>query len=185
MTDEELYEGVLRGDGQALSLLYDRYASKVFAIGRRLTSDRQLLEEIVQDVFTRVWTTQGYKPALGAFDHWLSVVARRIAIDHLRKHLRSHKSGVPLDITLLDLPASEGVEKEVQGRLVRGELRTAMSSLRPEERLVLELAYFHGYTLSEVATVLDLPLGTVKTRLHAGLLRLRTRMTDWKLEVLG
>lgn len=185
MTDEELYEGVLRGDGQALSLLYDRYARKVYGIARRLTSDSQMIEEIVQDVFTRVWTTQGYKSALGAFDHWLSVVARRIAIDHLRKHMRGQKAGAPLDIEELDLRSASGAEQEAEGRLMRGELRAAMSGLRAEERLVLELAYFQGYTLSEVATALGMPLGTVKTRLHAGLSRLRTRMADWKLEVHG
>lgn len=185
MTDEDLYQGVLRGDGQALSQLYDRYVRKVYAIARRLTSDRQMVEEIVQDVFTRIWTTQGYKASLGAFDHWLSVVARRIAIDHLRKHMRGQKAGHPVDIEGLDLRSTGGAEQEAHSRLMRAELRTAMSDLRPEERLVLELAYFEGYTLSEVATTLEMPLGTVKTRLHAGLTRLRTRMADWKLEVHG
>jgi len=185
LSDAELYQQIRLGDGQALAQVYDRYVSKVYAIARRLTTDREMIEEIVQDVFTRVWTTQGYDPAVGEFSHWLGVVAKRIAIDHLRKQNRMQKSGVALAIEDQPIPDPKSSEGEALSRLMRADLRKALSGLRPEERLIMELAYFQGYTLSEVASTLEMPLGTVKTRLHAGLVRLRTSLADWQMEVHG
>lgn len=183
LTDEELFARVKAGDGDALSELYDRYLHKVYAIARRVVVDAQVAEEVVQDVFTRIWTTTAFRPELGKFEHWIYVVARRIAIDHVRRRERA-----------VDWPDSERVDRgadesatfdgELLADALRADLVRSLQALRPEERIVLQKAYFEGHTLSEIAADLAIPLGTVKTRLHHGLRVMRAGMADWKPEVL-
>ncbi len=183
MSDEELYARSKLGEAYALSQLYDRYGSRVAAIARRFVSDRQGVEEIVQDVFMRIWTTSAYNPDRGLFSHWICVVARRIAIDHARKRgSRVEMVGYERD---QGADAAVGLELAFDGRLLRTDLIRAMSDLRLEERIVLNLAYFEGKTLSEIAQDLNVPLGTVKTRLHTGLKHMRLRLADWRPEVQG
>ncbi len=181
MSDEELYARAKLGEAYALSQLYDRYGAQVAAIARRFVSDRQGVEEIVQDVFMRIWTTSAFDPDRGFFSHWICIVARRIAIDHARKR------GARIDMVGYGHDrggdVAVGQDHAFDSGLLRSDLVEAMSSLRPEERIVLNLAYFEGKTLSEIAHDLNVPLGTVKTRLHAGLKHMRPRLADWRPEV--
>lgn len=170
---------IKQGDGDALSLLYDRYAMKVARIAHKWIRDQQGIEEVIQDVFTRIWTTQSFTPEKGRFEHWIAVVTRRMTIDYLRKSGRS-----------LDAPDSERLEnvgdnrpdRQLQRSWLRQDLFRSMKSLRDEERLILELAYFKGHTLSEISALLNLPLGTVKTRLHNALKTMKKSMADWSAE---
>lgn len=183
MSDEELFARVKAGDGDALSTLYDRHAHRVYAIARRVVLDGQAAEEVVQDVFTRIWTTTAFQPERGQFAQWVFVVARRIAIDHVRRRERSR-----------DVPDSERVyrdagngpagEPDFLEKFLREDLARSISSLREEERVILRKAYFEGKTLSEVAGELAIPIGTVKTRLHRALKAMRAGMADWQPEVL-
>ena len=190
MSDEELYLYVKRGDETALGQLYDRHAARVVAIARRFSNDMQVVEEIVQDVFVRVWTTQAYDPGRGRFSHWICTVARHLAIDRARRSKRQAEipdSGRIGDERRLP-PEAEGGPAPAppwEQRLLREDLLNAMAGLRAEERLVLRLAYFEGRTLSEIAEALNMPLGTVKTRLHNGLRNMRMKMADWRAEVQG
>lgn len=186
MPDEELYTRIRAGDGDALAELYNRYVVKVQAIVRRLVYDPQVVEEVIQDVFMRVWTTTAYNPSLGQFDHWICIVARRMAIDHLRKQER--RKDVPSSEQIYsDITdhggAVDGVEASMSKYWLHEDLAYGMSLLRPEERLILQLAYLEGQTLAEIANALQIPLGTVKTRLHHGLKKMRSGMTDRITEV--
>lgn len=108
-----------------------------------------------------------------------------MAIDHVRKRMRRQKAGQAIEIEKSGLFAAENVEVEAAQHFVRADLHKALAGLRTEERAVLEMAYFQGMTLREVAIALEMPLGTVKTRLHTGLSRMRIELAEWKLEVLG
>lgn len=180
LSDEELFVRVKQGDGEALSLLYDRYAMKVARIAHKWIRDQQGVEEVVQDVFTRIWTTQAFTPDKGRFEHWISVVARRITIDYIRKLGRRPDS--PNSDWLEGTGDGNRFDTYVQRNWLRQDLSQSMRMLRNEERLVVELAYFKGYTLSEIAGLLNIPLGTVKTRLHHALKALKKTMADWSVE---
>lgn len=175
MSDEELYVLVKGGDSAALNQLYDRYSARVTAIVRHKTGDRQLIEEVVQDVFMRIWTTQAFDPTRGVFGHWICIVARNATIDRLRKQPAEPELEVPE--TLSDNKSA------YDQRMLRDDLVESLSRLRNEERQVLECAYFEGLTLTEIAERLDVPLGTIKSRLHAGLKHMRSTMSDWQEEV--
>jgi RNA polymerase sigma-70 factor (ECF subfamily) len=188
--DEELWSQLKRGDPKALEALYDRHAPAVMAVARRLAHDPSLAEEIVQDVFTRLWTTTSFDPGLGRFDHWVATIARRVAIDHLRRTKR--RADVPDSERVYaergtddQTPRRDPVGTELEGRALRRDLETALRTLRREETVIIEMAYFQGFTLSEIAERLDVPLGTVKTRLHHALRSLRLAMADWRTGVQG
>ncbi len=183
MSDEELFARVVKGDGYALAELYDRHARQVYAIARRLIADPLMLEEVIQDVFTKVWTTRTFDPGKGRFVHWLSSVSRRTAIDHVRS---AHRR---MDATSLELTDSrersrrQTDDADFNTPLLRSELVDSMSHLRPQERTVVEMAYFQGYSLSEIASILEMPIGTVKTRLHRALKMLKSFLENSDLEV--
>lgn len=177
-TDNELYQAVKQGNAEALGELYERYAAKVYGIAKRLIPDDLTVQEIIQDVFTRIWTTQAFDANLGVFSHWLAVVARRVAIDHVRKR-RPPTAPWPQ----ADIMAADDTEKVTSNKLLRSDLVAAMSTLDEDLRRVLQLAYFEGYTLVEISARLGLPLGTVKSKLYRGLRKMRVAMIDWTEEV--
>lgn len=183
MSDEELFEAIKAGDGDALSLLYDRYSPMVYRISKRLIEDDREVQEVVQDVFTRLWTTSARYPAYGEFDQWLCVIARRIAIDHLRREKRHADVQLANVETYSDCPDTyEATEMAVDRKLLKEELLSAIGKLREDQQVILHRAYFLGYTLREIATSLQVPVGTVKTRLHQGLMSLRATMASWEKE---
>jgi RNA polymerase sigma-70 factor (ECF subfamily) len=181
LSDEQLLALIAEGDGQALEELYSRYARKVYAIARHLLADRKTCEEVVQDVFTRVWTTRSFDPNQGLVDHWICVVARRVAIDYLRK---MRHTVVAMDIAAVEaiLPDTS-TKREMDSRLLKADFVVSMATLRREERIIIELAYFKGYTLAEVASILGIPEGTVKTRLHRALHTMRANFDITTVEV--
>lgn len=183
MSDDELLEAIKQRDGEALSELYDRYAVTVNRIVRRLIADEQKVQDVTQDVFTRIWTSAAGHYRRGCFQNWLYVVTRRIAVDYLRKERRQPQVLVPDSELDLHLVAGQTTEVAVGQELLKTELLEIVSSLPSDQQTVLKLAYFRGYTLNEIAQLLDMPVGTVKTRLHRGLKGLRLMMGDWESEV--
>lgn len=180
LSDEELFEAIKQGDGDALSALYDRHALMVHRIANRLIEDDRTVQEVVQDVFTRLWTTSARYPSYGSFDQWLCAITRRIAIDHLRREKRHADVPLPNIEIHGDRPiAYEATELAVDRRLLKEELLHAIANLHEDQRVILHRAYFQGYTLTEIATSLQVPIGTVKTRLHQGLKNLRAIMETW------
>jgi RNA polymerase sigma-70 factor (ECF subfamily) len=165
---------VLRRQEAALGAIYDRYIRLVYAVALRITGDRETAEEVVQDVFQNVWQAAGsFQPGVGSFTAWLLGIARHRAIDATRsKRERARAREQTLDEFR---PAGEelSLEREVDQRLLRDVVRTALDTLPANQRQAIELAYYGGLTRAEIADRLNEPLGTVKTRLRLGLLKLR------------
>jgi RNA polymerase sigma-70 factor (ECF subfamily) len=168
-----LLQQMAGGDREAFRRLYDRYASLVFTFALRLLSSRSDAEDLLQEVFLQVWRqAQSYSPERGSPEAWLITMTRSRAIDKLRAHRRREMSPLASDEpsrveggTPMESPTQASEAKlMVQGVLVK---------LPEMQRIVLELAYFDGLTQSEIAARLGEPLGTVKTRMRAGLERLR------------
>jgi RNA polymerase sigma-70 factor, ECF subfamily len=176
-SDEQIMEGVRRGDSQAIGTLYDRYAGVIFSLGLRMLGDRETTEELVQEVFLRAWRQAGtYQPRLGRLSTWLMGIARNLAVDELRRRAaRPRRSDGDADEQLARIAASGEGDPVEQLWITtrRQEVRGALAALPPPQRQVMELAYYSGLTQSEIAARLGDPLGTVKTRMRLATQKLR------------
>ena len=178
--------GLAGGEIEALERLYDRYSSLVFSVGLRVLGDRQLAEDVTQDVFLRLWRRPwSYDPARGRFRSWLISVTRNRAIDERRRVVRRLRLEERGDDPAPELPAP-GRFHDPQLEAVLAEerraVREAMTRLPPPQREVIELAYFGGLTQVEIAAQTGEPLGTVKTRIRLGIQKLRDALQDLRTE---
>lgn len=177
VSDELLISRVAAGDKLALERLYDRYERLVYSFALRQVGDPQLAEEVVQDVFFRLWRHAGrFDRQRGRFTSWLLNITHNLAIDKLRQH--RHRALVPLETveTIAEAvgTAPQPATADLAEAAVMGELvRDALAALKPEQRQALEMAYYQGYTHTEIAELCQVPLGTVKGRLRLALERLR------------
>jgi RNA polymerase sigma-70 factor, ECF subfamily len=161
----------------AVGELYDRYGRLVYSVAFNATGDPHAAEEITQDVFIRAWEgAPSYRPEIAKVSTWLVSIARHRAIDELRKH-GSRPASSPIDWT--DESGTEevlrisGPEDEVQDRLEQRALRQMMAELPPDQRQMLNLAFFQGLSHSQIAEELSEPLGTVKSRIRLAMKKLR------------
>jgi RNA polymerase sigma-70 factor, ECF subfamily len=167
LTDGDLIRRVARRDANAFEALYHRFARPVFGLALRRLGDRTRAEDAVQETFAAVWrSARTYKPDRGAGAPWLYAVARNAIVDRSRS--RSEPPGEVPDIASTEL----GPDERAEASYVSWRVHRALESLSPNERDVIELAYYGGLSQSEVADFLGIPLGTVKTRTRAGLGRL-------------
>ncbi len=160
----------------ALSELYDRYSRLLYSIALKSAGDQAVAEEIVQDVFVRVWKKANtYDARIGKVSTWLASITRHRVIDEFRRSKRRpDKTGLIWeDIAASDAPYSPGPEEETELAFQNKFVRDALNTLSAGEREALDLAYFKGYSHSEIATHLELPLGTVKTRIRTAMQKLR------------
>ena len=169
----DLIRAVAEGDQQALAALYDATSRIVYGLLLRILSDASAAEEVLLDVYTQVWRQAGaYSPARGTSLAWLTTIARSRAIDRLRRGRQEQQRTEPLEEATLGA-IGESAEEEVRAGEVRAIVRAALDALAPEQREVIELAYYGGMSHSEIAAARGLPLGTVKTRTRLGMMRLR------------
>src|SRR5258708_6038676 len=165
---ESLIRRLTSGDHRALGEFYDLYAGLVNGLALRILRDRAEAEDVVQEVFVQVWRQAArFDPRRGSPEAWLCTIARTRALDRLRRRTSRRaaaSSGAP------GAAASPGSEEALA-------VRKALGGLSPDERRALELAYYEGFTQSEIAERLREPLGTIKTRIRTAMIRLR--------EVLG
>jgi RNA polymerase sigma-70 factor, ECF subfamily len=171
--DEDLLGAVARGDQEAFEALYDRLAPLVHGIARRVVRDPDQSEEVTQEVLVEVWRKDArFDPDRGAARSWVATMAHRRAVDRVRSEqaarARTEKVGIREQVRDHD-----EVSEQVERRLEYQQVREALSALTDLQREAVELAYFQGYTYRQVADLLDTPLGTVKTRMRDGLIRLR------------
>ncbi|HEX6183688.1 MAG TPA: sigma-70 family RNA polymerase sigma factor [Pyrinomonadaceae bacterium] len=172
-----LIRGVAEGDEQALASLYDTTSRTVYGLLLRVLSDPSSAEEVLLDVYAQVWRqAASYCPERGRPLAWLTTIARSRAIDRLRRSRNEQQRAVPLD-EAARAAGGESVEEGVRAGEVRAVVRAALDALTPEQRDVIELAYYGGMSHSEIAAARGLPLGTVKTRTRLGMMRLREMLS--------
>jgi RNA polymerase sigma-70 factor (ECF subfamily) len=182
-SDVDLLERVAQREPEALLLLYRRYSVRIFSLIIRILRDRPAAEEILQDTFQRLWESYPlYDHSRGALLSWLFTVARNLALDYKRKSAR-RSAYVYQD----DRNATEPIESYVRapgGNAASSDsdlalaVVQAMDRLPPEQRSVVEMAYFEGLSHSELARKLDTSVGTVKSRLRLGLAKMRTALRN-------
>ena len=180
--DEALLALASRGDERALAELYDRYSRVAYGLALRIVRDPALAEDAVQEAFVTVWRTAGsFMPGRAKASTWILTLVHRRAVDVVRREER--RRAAPLDTDAEDtgpgtLTADEEVELTDRRRLVQEALR----QLPLEQREALELAYYGGLSQSELAERLSVPLGTIKSRMFAGLRRLRDLLAEAGLD---
>lgn len=175
-TDAELVRRVTGGDRQAFGELYDRYCRQAYSLARRICVDQEFAEDVVQEAFLALWRDPArFDPARGAFGSWLLTLVHHRAVDAVRKEAVQRKrtvSGVE-EVAERLVPPGPGADQVALAGMVGGQVREALGQLPEEQREVIALAYFGGYTQCEVSALTGLPLGTVKSRTFAGIRRLR------------
>lgn len=166
--DAALIERIRSGDETAMADMYDRYSGIVYGVALRVLGDAAAAEDVLQEVFLQLWRhPQAFDANRGRLPAWLAVIARNRAIDHLRKR--------PMEDDIEELPISTGInlESEAAQRLAVEKIRGALGQLPAEQRRALEMAFFEGMTHTEIAGKTGEPLGTIKTRIRAGLIAVR------------
>jgi RNA polymerase sigma-70 factor (ECF subfamily) len=175
-TVEQLLAAVAVGDDAGFEALYDRTSSRVFGLVRRVLRDVAQAEEVTQEVYLEVWrSAPAFDASRGRGETWILTIAHRRAVDRVRaaqsstdRELRAARRDVERDFDV--------VSETVEAHLDVEEVRAALGTLSELQRQAVQLAYYGGYTHSEVAALLGVPLGTVKTRIRDGLIRLRDVM---------
>jgi RNA polymerase sigma-70 factor, ECF subfamily len=166
-SDEQLMTN-LNGAGveAALSKLYDRYSRTVFGVGLKILSDRSMAEELVQEVFFKVWRSSGtFDPSRGSFSSWLYRVTRSVALDLYRKRASSVRQVSNGDVHIdTARDSSDGPEEVVEESWLSWRVCRALEALDASHREVIELAYFGGLSQREISMRTGVPLGTVKSR---------------------
>ena len=173
----DLIRGIAAGDQRALGELYDSTNRSVFGLVLRILNDPSNAEEVTLEVFTQVWRqAANYDPRRGTPSAWILTIARSRAIDRFRSTDQTRRRQEPL--ATVETARSDGADpEESASEAERREIvRSALDSLPPEQRQVIELAYFGGLSHSEIAAECSLPLGTVKTRTRLAMGRLRTAL---------
>jgi RNA polymerase sigma-70 factor (ECF subfamily) len=174
LADEDLMALARGGDARAFEVVFDRHAGPAFSLAYRMCGRRGLAEDVVQEAFLSVWRSGArYDRARGSVRTWVLGVVHNRAIDALRRH-ESRQARDVFDETLAErLPARDLTDAEVARKEESSAVRGALGELPDEQRKVIELAYFGGFTHSQIADMLDVPLGTVKGRMRLGLSRMR------------
>ena len=181
LTDETLFRLIARTKPDALDELYNRYNRMVFGLALNLVGDRATAEEITLDVFTRVWErAETYRPDRAKVSTWLISITRYQSIDVLRRRgTRPEQHSVNWSEALSNI-AQDGKSPEqmTEAAMRRERILEAVSRLPDDQKQVLSLAYFAGYTHSQIAEALNQPLGTVKTRIRLAMQKLRRMLED-------
>jgi RNA polymerase sigma-70 factor (ECF subfamily) len=178
LDDTALVALIARRDEGALSALYDRYSRLAFSLAMRIVGERALAEEITADAFVSLWRAAGsFTEERGRFVTWLLSVVRHRAIDELRRlNVRPEGTSVELNEALQSTALPDGLDDLMDVRQRQVIVRSALASLPAPQREALELAYFGGLTQQEIADKTGTPLGTIKTRIRLGLLKMRDEL---------
>jgi RNA polymerase sigma-70 factor (ECF subfamily) len=168
VSDSVLMSRIRGGDEDALAALHDRYAQIVYSVALRVLGDTSQAEDILQEIFLQLWRNpQSFDSNRGSLGAWLAVIARHRAIDCVRK--RRPESDIEEVVIAID----SNLEQVADRNIAVAKVRAAVEHLPAEQRSLLDMAFFQGLTHSEIAAKTGEPLGTVKTRIRAGLLALR------------
>jgi RNA polymerase sigma-70 factor (ECF subfamily) len=182
-SDEQLMVLVQQGRIDAYEVLYARVAGAALGLARQLTRNQALAEEVTQEAFVTIWrSSRQYRPERGSVRSWMLRIVHNHAIDGLRSSLRHDSRRALIDDTHERQAAPESTEVEVGLREQTRTLRRMLERLPPEQRQILELAFFGDLSHSQIARALDLPMGTVKGRARLGLGHMRNQLDDHLVE---
>ena len=176
LADEDLMQLVRKGEPEAFELVYERHATAAFSLAYRMTGTRNVAEDVVQEAFLSLWRSGArYDRTRGSVRTWVLGIVHNRAIDALRRSMVHERRRAELEPAHLEerFESGERVDVEAARRDEAREVRDALESLPAEQSRVIELAYFGGFSHSEIADMLDTPIGTVKGRMRLGLDKLR------------
>lgn len=177
-SDREILERIAAGDADALGQLYDRYGRVIFGVVYRMVGSSTAAEEVAQDAFHSVWRqARSYRAERGAVRTWLLAIARNAAIDWRRTTGRRVERETEID-GAFGLASDARVEDQVTDRLRAERVRAVVAALPPEQRQVLDLAFWGGLSQSEIAARTSAPLGTVKSRVRLAMAKLRDGLAE-------
>jgi RNA polymerase sigma-70 factor, ECF subfamily len=185
LADEEVMQLVQSGNPRAFELVYDRHGGAAFSLAYRMVGNRGAAEDIVQEAFLSIWRSRlRYDQARGSVRTWVLGIVHNRTIDSLRRSMVHDRRRETMEGVEERQEAPERTEVEVARREEARSIRDALLTLPDEQRKTIELAYFGGFTQSELADRLGQPLGTIKSRMFAGLTRLRELLSEgdseWK-----
>lgn len=184
LSDTDLLLWIEHAEESALGALYDRYQRLVYSLAYQSIGEKGLAEEITQDVFLRIWEKAGtYHPDHGKVLTWIVSITRNRAIDlYRRRRVRPEGNSIDWeDLHPREQKDGVNIEAEVENSLQRQRIQAALATLPHEQRQALSLAFFRGYTHAEIATRLQEPLGTIKTRIRSAMQKLHQQLMDEEL----
>ncbi|MGH2924339.1 MAG: RNA polymerase sigma factor [Solirubrobacterales bacterium] len=169
-----------RKDPDAFEVFYDRHGGAAFSLAHRIVGDRGVAEDVTQEAFLSIWRSKArFDPARGSVRSWALGIVRNRGIDALRRSARPvPKLDYDDEVALETEPSGERTEAEAIRRETAGRLRQALGLLPREQSQVIELAYFGGFSHSEIADMVDAPLGTIKGRMRLGLEKIRATLAE-------
>jgi RNA polymerase sigma-70 factor, ECF subfamily len=184
LADEDVMQLVRRGDPRAFEIIYERHASAAFSLAYRMMGTRSGAEDVLQDAFLSAWRSgERYDRARGSVRTWLLGIVHHRAIDALRRATVHDRRRVDDEGIEERFEARERTDVEVARREEADVVRAAMGSLPADQCQVIELAYFGGFTHTEIAEMLEAPVGTVKGRMRLGLKKMRERLGHGQVAV--
>jgi RNA polymerase sigma-70 factor, ECF subfamily len=179
LADEELMHLVRQGEARAFEVVFDRHGGASFSLAYRMCGRRALAEEIVQDAFLSLWRGSArYDRMRGSVRSWVLAAVHNRAIDALRRGAVVNRHDIDDEQVAKNVVAADCTETEVVRREQAQEVRGALGGLPSEQRQVIELAFFGGFTHTEIAEMLEIPIGTVKGRMRLGLTKMRLTLGD-------
>jgi RNA polymerase sigma-70 factor (ECF subfamily) len=179
LADEDLMGLVQDGDARAFEVIFDRHGDVAFSLAYRMCGRRAMAEDVVQEAFLSLWRSGArYDRTRGSVRSWVLGVVHNRAIDLFRRDTVRAGKDVSDEDAVQRLASDESIEREVQRREDATRVRAALAELPGEQRQVIELAYFGGFSHSQIAEMLSLPAGTVKGRMRLGLTKLRLNLSD-------
>ncbi len=171
LTEEELVQALRNREKVAIEALYDMYSSSLMGVISRIVLDEAIAEDVLQETFIKIWNSfQSYSAEKGRLFTWMVNIARNMSIDKVRsKDFKNQSKNQELEnnVTLIDEQVNTVYKPELMG------VKDLVEKLKPEQKVILDLVYFKGYTHVEAAEELKVPLGTVKTRLRTAIIELR------------
>jgi RNA polymerase sigma-70 factor (ECF subfamily) len=179
LADEDLMALVRDGDPHAFEVVFDRHGGPAFSLAYRMCGRRAMAEDVVQEAFLSLWRSGArYDPRRGSVRNWVLGVVHNRAIDAFRRGAIRDSRNVSDEGIAERLPATDRTDVEVARREDAHQVRGALGELPEEQRQVIELAYFGGFTHTQIAEMLALPAGTVKGRMRLGLTKMRMALGD-------
>src|SRR5919106_881319 len=179
LADEDLMQLVRRGDTSAFEVVYERHGTAAFSLAYRMTGTRNVAEDVVQEAFLSLWRSGArYDRTRGSVRTWVLGIVHNRAIDALRRSMVHDRRRASDEGIEERLESRERTDVEAARREEAGTVRGALSSLPADQSQVIELAYFGGFTHTEIADMLDAPVGTVKGRMRLGLKKMRAQLGE-------